>query len=182
MTELSKTNLSTEIDAEVDVKTEAKAGTMPKLSSRHLAREFAVQGTYAWLVNHIKNEMSAVPTSAAHLCSVLEIYVRDADEENSFKHCDKKLFRHILAGVLEHATALQIVFTPHLDRTLTELSPVEHAILLVGTFELVHSIEVPKRVVINEAIELGKSFGGTDGHKFINGVLDRVAAVVRPHD
>ena len=182
MTELSKSDLS----SKVDVKTEAKVEAVPKLSSRHLAREFAVQGTYAWLVNHtnshVNTDASAVLSSAAHMTSVIEIHVRDADEENSFKQCDKKLFRHILAGVLEHVTTLQTVFTPHLDRTLTELSPVEHAILLVGTFELVHSIEVPKRVVINEAIELGKSFGGTDGHRFINGVLDRVAAVVRPHE
>ena len=71
-------------------------------------------------------------------------------------------------------------FTPFIDRPLTELSPIEHGILLIGSFELVHHIEVPYKVAINEAVELAKSFGGTDGFKFVNGVLDKVAAQVRP--
>ena len=62
---------------------------------------------------------------------------------------------------------------------MNELSPVEHAILLIGAYELVHRPEVPRRVVINEAIEIAKSFGGTDGYKYVNGVLDRLAAKVR---
>ncbi len=68
---------------------------------------------------------------------------------------------------------------PHVDRPLDELSPVEHAILLIGSFELVHHVEVPYKVAINEAVELAKSFGGTDGFKFVNGVLDKMAADVR---
>ena len=68
----------------------------------------------------------------------------------------------------------------HIDRPLEELSPVEHAILLLGAFELSNHIEIPYRVVINEAVELTKSFGGIDGHKFVNGVLDKLAAKLRP--
>jgi len=68
---------------------------------------------------------------------------------------------------------------PFVDRPIEELSPVEHGVLLIGTFELTHQIEVPYRVAINEAVELAKSFGGTDGFKFINGVLDKVAGQTR---
>jgi N utilization substance protein B len=71
------------------------------------------------------------------------------------------------------------VVTPHLDRDLAELSPVEFAVLLLGAYELSHHPEIPYRVVINEAVELAKTFGGTDGHKFVNGVLDKLAVQVR---
>jgi N utilization substance protein B len=70
-------------------------------------------------------------------------------------------------------------FLPYVDRPLEELSPIEHGILLIGSYELVHHVEVPYRVAINEAVELAKSFGGTDGFKFVNGVLDKLAADVR---
>jgi N utilization substance protein B len=70
-------------------------------------------------------------------------------------------------------------FVPYVDRPLAELSPVEHAVLLIGSFELVQHLEVPYRVAINEAVELAKSFGGTDGYRFVNGVLDKLAAEVR---
>jgi len=81
--------------------------------------------------------------------------------------------------VLDQAPALRERFAPFVDRPLAELSPVEHAILLIGSYELVHHVEVPYRVAINEAVELAKSFGGTDGFKFVNGVLDKLAAQAR---
>ena len=67
----------------------------------------------------------------------------------------------------------------HVDRKLSELSPVEHGVLMIGVYELMHCIDIPYRVVINEAVELAKSFGGTDGHKFVNGVIDKTAADLR---
>jgi N utilization substance protein B len=70
-------------------------------------------------------------------------------------------------------------FSPFVDRPLAELSPIEHGILLIGSFELIHQVDVPYRVAINEAVELAKSFGGTDGFKFVNGVLDKLAAEAR---
>ena len=73
-------------------------------------------------------------------------------------------------------------FQPFLDRDVNELSPIEHGVLLLGTYELVHSLDVPYRVAINEAVELAKEFGGVDGFKFVNGVLDKVAAEVRPSE
>ena len=74
---------------------------------------------------------------------------------------------------------LHEAITPALDRPVAELSPVEHAVLLVAAFELLHHPEIPYRVVINEAVELAKTFGGTDGYKYVNGVLDRVALRLR---
>jgi transcription antitermination protein NusB len=87
--------------------------------------------------------------------------------------------RELLDGVLKEAASLDIALTPHLDRPVVELSPVEHAVLLIGAYELMHSLNVPYRVCINEAVELAKLYGGTDGHKFVNGVLDKLAQVTR---
>jgi N utilization substance protein B len=80
---------------------------------------------------------------------------------------------------MKEAPGLREKFTPFVDRPLAELSPIEHGILLIGSFELIHHVEVPYRVAINEAVELAKSFGGTDGFKFVNGVLDKLAAETR---
>jgi len=83
-------------------------------------------------------------------------------------------------GVLERAADLQAALQPFLDRPAQQLSPVEHALLLIGAYELMFMSDVPYRVAINEAVELAKSYGGTDGHKYVNGVLDKLAAQVRP--
>jgi N utilization substance protein B len=87
--------------------------------------------------------------------------------------------RELLDGVLKGAATLDAALEPHLDRPVAELSPIEHAILLIGAFELIHSLNVPYKVCINEAVELAKMYGGTDGHKFVNGVLDKLAKVTR---
>ncbi len=83
------------------------------------------------------------------------------------------------AGVTAEYDALVELVSPELDRRAAELSPIERAILVIGAWELAHRPEIPCRVVINEAIELAKSYGGTDGHKFVNGVLDKLAATLR---
>ena len=75
---------------------------------------------------------------------------------------------------------LDAVLARHVDRKTSLLSPVEHGVLMIGAYELSHCIDIPYRVVINEAVELAKSFGGTDGHKYVNGVLDKAAADLRP--
>ncbi|MBL8467706.1 transcription antitermination factor NusB [Methyloversatilis discipulorum] len=142
----------------MDAKPEA-----PRKSSRRLAREYAVQGIYQSLLSG--NE---APDIIAHL-----------SEDAGFSKVDHKLFRTLLRGALDNAEALRVQFGTHLDRKVEELSPVEHAILLVATFELANMIETPYRVVINEAIELTKEFGGADGHKFVNGVLDKLAPQLR---
>ena len=85
----------------------------------------------------------------------------------------------MLYGAIKQAPQLRTDLAPLIDRAITELSPVEHAALLIGAFELKNNLEIPYRVVINEAVELTKSFGGIDGHKYVNGVLDRFAAKAR---
>jgi N utilization substance protein B len=91
-------------------------------------------------------------------------------------------FDGLLHGCIEQASELDAVLTRHVDRKTNLLSPVEHAILLIGVYELMHCLEIPYRVAINEAVELAKSFGGTDGHKYVNGVLDKCAAELRPNE
>lgn len=137
-------------------------------SARRRAREFALQGVYAWLVRGDQSLRDA---------GDIDAHVRDND---GFRDADVSWYDTLLHGVLAQAPDLRARFTPYIDRSINELSPIEHGILLMGCYELVHHIEVPYRVVINEAVELGKSFGGTDGFKFVNGVLDKVAADVRP--
>lgn len=100
-------------------------------------------------------------------------------ESNEFPKCDVAYFRTLLNGAIDNSQNLQAQITPLLDRPFTALSPVERGILLLGGYELLREFEVPYRVVINEAVELAKVYGGTDGHKFVNGVLDKLAARLR---
>jgi N utilization substance protein B len=101
-------------------------------------------------------------------------------EQKDFAKADQALVETLLRGVTGDADALRNRITPYLDRPIKELSPVEHALLLLATCELRDHLQTPYKVVINEAIELAKSFGGTDGHKYVNGVLDKLAAELRP--
>ena len=132
-------------------------------SPRRRAREFALQGFYQWRVGG--NDEAAIE---AHL----------ADCEG-FDKADRDFFTGLLRGVLAQQAQLQEQLQAHLDRPFAELSPVESCILLAGAYELVNCPQTPYRVIINEAIELTKSFGGTDGHKYVNGVLDKLAAKLR---
>ena len=131
--------------------------------SRRIAREFALQGIYAAQVGG-----GDVP-----------LIVTALREDEQFRRADEEYFRALLYGVLKEAEALGTSLTPYLDRSLEELSPIERGILLIGTYELVHCPDVPWRVAINEGVELAKKFGGTDGHKYVNGVLDKLAQNVR---
>ena len=137
-------------------------------SARRRAREFALQGVYAWLLRGVDGGRDA---------GDIDAHIRDSED---FSDADAEWYRTLLHGVLRDAPALREGFMPHVDRPLAELSPVEHGILLIGSYELHNHIEVPYKVVINEAVELAKSFGGTDGFKFVNGVLDKLAADLRP--
>ena len=135
-------------------------------SPRRRAREFALQGIYQWRLSD--NDEAAI---VAHL--------RDSED---FIKADRELFSRLLRGVLAHQASLQEQLQPCLDRPFAELSPVESGILLIGAYELVNYPQTPYRVIINEAIELTKAFGGTDGHKYVNGVLDKLAARLRPEE
>lgn len=136
-------------------------------SARRRAREFALQGIYAWLLRGGEGTQEE---------GEIDAHLRDAED---FPEADAQWFKTLLHGVLKEAPSLRERFAPYIDRPLSELSPVEHGILLIGSYELVHHVEVPYKVAINEAVELAKSFGGTDGFKFVNGVLDKLAADVR---
>lgn len=153
--------------ASAGVSSSAAASRPNARSARRRAREFALQGVYAWLLHDDENLREA---------GAIDAHIRD-DEE--FCEADAKWFKTLLHGVLREAPVLRERFTPYIDRPLNELSPIEHGILLIGSYELVHHLEVPYKVAINEAVELAKSFGGTDGFKFVNGVLDKMAADVR---
>ncbi len=133
-------------------------------SARRRSREFALQGLYAWQLSG---------EGIADLRSQLE-------ESKDFGKADDRYFAQLLEGAIEQAAVLERLIAPALDRKLEELSPVERAILLLAAFELKNSPDVPYRVVINEAVELAKIYGGTDGYKYVNGVLDKIARELRP--
>ena len=143
------------------------AGKPPRKSPRRRAREYAVQGIY----EHLLNGEQRVELILAHL-----------RENEHFGKADAPLCDALVRGVVAAREALDEVIAPHLDRAVAELSPVEHAVLLLGAFELTRQPETPFRVVINEGIELAKTFGGTDGHRYVNGVLDKVAQQARPFE
>ncbi len=103
-------------------------------------------------------------------------------EVTGFDKVDQDLFALLLRGATAEGDLLTRDIEPFLDRAMDELSPVEGAILLLAAFELKHCPQTPFRVAINEAIELAKDYGGTDGHKYINGVLDKLAASLRPDE
>ena len=100
-------------------------------------------------------------------------------ETEGFDKSDVAYVRTLLNGAIDNAAALEAEISPFLDRPFAELSPIERGILMLSGYELMRELEVPYRVVINEAVELAKVYGGTDGHKFVNGVLDKLAARLR---
>lgn len=136
-------------------------------SARRRAREYALQGIYAWIISGCSPQERGA----------IDAHLRSQDE---FLLADEEWYRTILYGVFNQAPNLREKFAPFIDREVNELSPIEHGVLLLATFELSELIEVPYKVVINEAVELTKEFGGTDGFKFVNGVLDKLAAELRP--
>jgi len=103
----------------------------------------------------------------------------DLAASGGYKSADQPYFNELWAGVAREYDALLARAAPKLDRKPDALSPIERALIVIGAWELVHRLEIPYRVVINEAVELAKAYGGTDGHKFVNGVLDKIAAEVR---
>lgn len=135
----------------------------PAKSQRHRARELALQGIYEWRLSG----GNAAQIEKATL------------DEKSLGRYDTEFFGQLLRGVISQHEQLAAQIAPHLDRAVKELSPVEFSVLLLGAYELTCHPEIPYRVVINEAVELAKTFGGSDGHKFVNGVLDKLATQVR---
>lgn len=136
----------------------------PTLSRRGLARRVTVQAVYQWLLNE------------AEPATLLKQF-REQDE--GLGRADPKYFEELLNGIVEHAASLTLAIVPHLDRPLAQLDPVEHAILLLGAYEIEHRRDVPWKVAVNESVNLAKMFGAEDGYKFVNGVLDRLVRTAR---
>ena len=143
-----------------------KPGKSASKSARSRAREFALQALYQVLVG--KNEASDI-----------DVFTRDL---SGFHKADSAHYDALLYGCTEQASELDKLILPLLDRSMAEISPIERATMWIGVFEMKHCLDVPWRVSLNECIELAKEFGGTDGHKYVNAVLEGLAPLLRPHE
>lgn len=133
-------------------------------SRRGLARRITMQALYQWLINEGTPE------------TLLRQF---REQEEGLGRADPGYFEELLRGIVEHAPDLTLAIVPHLDRPLAQLDPVEHAVLLLGAYELHHRPDVPWKVVVNESVNLAKLFGAEEGYKFVNGVLDKLAHSAR---
>ena len=132
-------------------------------NKRSRAREFAVQGLYQSLVG--KNQPADT-----------DVFTRDL---SGFSKADAVHFDALLHGCIAQADAADQLISTRLDRPLAEISPIERVVLWIGVYEMQHCPDVPWRVVLNECVELAKEFGGTDGHKYVNAVLNGLAPELR---
>ena len=132
-------------------------------AQRRKARHFGLQALYQWTLSG---------------ASVTDIEA-EFRVDNDFRHTDGEYFSALLRGVTADIESLEVLFAPALDRALDELDPIERNLLRLGTFELRDRIDVPYKVVISEAVALAKKFGATDSHKYVNGVLDKIARDLR---
>ena len=137
-----------------------------RVSPRRRAREFAVQALYQVALNKIP-----APEVAQHI-----------RESNDYRHADGELFTAIFFGAHNNQREYMQIIRPLLDRDENLINPIERSVLLVAVHELKAMPETPYPVIINEAIEVTKTFGGTDSHKFVNGILDKLVAQLRPND
>ena len=131
--------------------------------ARSRSREFALQALYQFIVG--RNEASDI-----------DVFTRDL---SGFHKADSAHYDALLYGCIDQAAALDALIAPNLDRKFAEISPIEHAIMWIGVYDMQHCLDVPWRVVLNECIELAKDFGGTDGHKYVNAVLGCLAPELR---
>ena len=150
-----------------DSSAETKVVKKAKVSqNRRKSRELVLKAVYRGMIN----------------ASELKQIISDAKEDPEYIKADENYFKHLLEGVTVRVAELDSQISVYIDRKLEELSPVEHAILRISSFELMFDMSIPYRVAINEGVELAKLYGGVDGHKYINGVLDKVAASARPSE
>jgi N utilization substance protein B len=138
----------------------------PRTAARALARRLAVQALYRWQLN------------AAPWQDLIIEFSTDAD----MGRADSDYFKALVQRAVEQSSELDEALAPFLARSAAALDPIEHAVLLIASVELQHQPEVPFRVIIDEAVGLARRFGATDGHKFVNAVLDRAARAWRPDD
>ena len=164
---IDKSMSITSLDSETSlVKTDASHKVRVKKSAsqnRRKSRELVLKAVYRGMLNQ----------------SALTSVFRDMTDDPDYKKADEAYFKQLLEAVTEHVEELDKSLLNFIDRPIAELSPVEHSILRISGCELMFDLSIPYRVVINEGVELAKLYGGTDGHKYINGVLDKMAAEVR---
>ena len=134
--------------------------------ARSQARRCAMQALYQWQLT----EQSFAEILAQFL------------ERDEYKTADAKYFHELLSGAIEQQTVLSAKVAEFADRPWVQMDPIERAVLLIGMYELMHRLDVPYRVVVNEAVELTKQFGATDGYKYINALLDRAARDIRANE
>ncbi|MCB5186580.1 transcription antitermination factor NusB [Methylobacillus caricis] len=134
--------------------------------SRRKSRELVLKGIYLGLMNQKE----------------VRVIMRELADDPDFDKADDEYFRQLLEGVASNMGELDARLVGSLDRQVSELSPIEHAILCIAAYELIYDVTIPYRVAINEGVELAKLYGGTDGHKYVNGVLDKIAAEARPDE
>lgn len=139
---------------------------MSKPSERRKARKLLVQAIYQWQI------AGTAPQ---------EIELQFIEEQET-KGADMAYFQELLRGIVQQSADLDAILSPHMHLPVVEVDPVELAVLRIAAYELKMRIDVPYKVVINEALEQTKTFGATDGHKFVNGVLDKLARQLRPHE
>lgn len=165
MTDTQKTLTSLVVDKEAAGKRARSSGSAKKAGSknRRKSRELVLKAVYRGMLN--ESELSQI--------------FRDMTDDPDYNKADETYFRQLLQSVTANLVAIDGKLADFIDRPIAELSPVEHAILRIAGCELMFDSSIPYRVVINEGVELAKLFGGTDGHKYINGVLDKFAADVR---
>ena len=153
-----------------DVTKEANMDVSPKKvktsQNRRKSRELVLKAVYRGMIN----------------ASELKQIIADAQEDPEYIKADEAYFKSLLAGVTTKIDELDKQIAVFIDRKIEQLSPIEHAILRISSFELMFDASIPYRVAINEGVELAKIYGGADGHKYINGVLDKLAANVRPQE
>lgn len=146
--------------------TDQKSKPVKSGKNRHKSRELALKGLYQFLLSPKE----------------LRIIIRESADDPEFARADEAYFRQLIEGVFAEKSRLDDRITAHIDRPLAELSPIEHAVLWISSYELIYDLTIPYRVAINEGVELAKTYGGVDGHKFVNGVLDKLALESRPSE
>jgi N utilization substance protein B len=137
-----------------------------RLSGRRGSRYGAVQAIYRWLMNRV---------------DIAGVW-KEVGEWDHLKHANRELLKQLVFGTIGAAVILDEKLSQFVDRPVAQLDPMEHAVLLVGAYELMESPQLSRRIVINEAIELSKLFGANDAHKYVNGVLDKLSRELRPHE
>lgn len=135
-----------------------------QVTPRTQARRVALQALYQWQMTH----------------EIGHVIIKQFSEDGLLGDLDLELFRELLLQVSDNAEQLDELYAPMLDRSVSMIDPIEKAIMRIGVYELQSMPQIPYKVIINECVELSKRFGAEDGHKYINGILDKVAKTLRP--